>query len=419
MVNILFNNTQRWYLNYIGIVASIVCFFTTRAGLMVSIIFLFALAVINIDFKQNIKRLWNDKGMLAIGGILGLYFLGIFHSADQQYFFKRTGQKVPMLMLAFSFAAMYFFKRKHYQQMLYIFIGMCTILSLGVLVAFGINYNTYIQLEETGRYIPTPMNHIRFSLAIAFASSAAFYFFLQKHTQAIIKYGLLGVSIYLFAFLHFFSVRSGLLAIYLAAIGWVVYYLIQSKKIMLTTVMLLSLVALPLVAYQTIKPLKVRIDFMIFDIKSFKNNPDLFNYSDGKRIGSLVAACSAYQQNWLIGYGFGDIFEGMDKGYDKVLPHVLPNSRVIPHNQFLVVAVGLGTVGLLLFLYLLYVTLAFNKRYRHPLVWSFAIIMFSSFLTEPTLEAQLGIALYCIIGLLSLSYAQAAINENIGSNNKL
>jgi len=389
-VNILFNNTQRWYLNYIGIVALIVCFFTTRVGLMMSIIFLFALVVINADFIENLRRLWNDKGMLAIAGIFSLYVLGGFHSSDQGYFFKRASQKIPMLMLAFSFAAMYFFKRKHYQQMFYIFIGMCTILSLGVLVDFAINYSTYIQFEGHGRYVPTPMNHIRFSLAIAFASSAAFYFFLQKHTQPIIKYSLLGISIFLFAFLHFFSVRSGLLAVYLTALGWLVYYLIQSKKIMLTIVMLLSLIALPLVAYQTIKPLKVRIDFMIFDIRSFKDNPDLFNYSDGKRIGSLVAACSAYKQNWLFGYGFGDIFEGMDKGYDKVLPHVLPNSRVIPHNQFLVVAVGLGTLGLLLFLYLLYVTLAFRKRYRHPLVWSFAIIM-----------------------------SQAAFDENISSNNQL
>ena len=79
----------------------------------------------------------------------------------------------------------------------------------------------------------------------------------------------------------------------------------------------------------------------------------------------------------------------------------------------------MGTLGLLLFLYLLYVTLAFNKRYKHPLVWSFAIIMFSSFLSEPTLEAQQGIALYCMTGLLSLSFAQASINENIGSRNYL
>jgi len=365
-------------LNYISIIAIMVCYFTTRAGLNISIIFLFALAVINVDFKKNLHRLWQDKGMLAIGGILGLYLLGGFHSTDQGYFFKRATQKIPMLMLAFSFAAMYFFKRKHYKQMLYIFIGICTLLSFGVLVDFIVNYDTYIQFEGHGRYVPTPMNHIRFSLAIAFASSAAFYFSLQKDTKPVIKYTLLSISIYLFAFLHFFSVRSGLLAIYLTALGWLIYYLIQSKKIALTLVMLLSLVALPLIAYQTIKPLKVRIDFMIFDIKSFKNNPDLYNYSDGKRIGSIIAACSAYQQNWLVGYGFGDIFEGMDKGYDKVLPHILSNSRIIPHNQFLVVAVGLGTFGILLFIYLLYATLAFNKRYRNPLVWSFAIIMISS-----------------------------------------
>lgn len=416
-MNLLFNNKQRWYLNYISIIAIMVCYFTTSAGLNISIIFLFALAVINVDFKKNIYRLWQDKGMLAIGGILGLYLLGGFHSTDQGYFFKRASQKIPMLMLAYSFAAMYFFKRKHYHQMFYIFIGICTLLSIGVLVDFAINYGTYIQLEGHSRYVPTPINHIRFSLALAFACSAAFYFFLQKHTKWVIKYILLGISIYLFAFLHFFSVRSGLLAIYLTAIGWVVYYVIQSKKIVFTLAMLLSLVVLPLVAYQTVKPLKTRIDFMVFDIKSFKNNPDLYNYSDGKRIGSIIAACSAYQQNYLVGYGFGDIFEGMDKGYDKVLPHILPNSRIIPHNQFLVVAVGLGTLGTLLFLYLLYVTLVFKKRYLHPLVWSFAIIMISSFLSEPTLEAQRGVALYCLTGLLSLSYAQAAIDENIGSNN--
>jgi len=396
-----------------------VCYFTTRAGLNISIIFLFALAVINIDFKKNIHRLWQDKGMLAIGGILGLYLLGGFHSSDQGYFFKRATQKIPMLMLAFSFAAMCFFKRKHFQQLLYFFIGLCVALSIGVLIVFFMKYHTYIQLDKTGKYIPTPIHHIRFSLAIAFACSAAFYFYLEKNQSKIVRYALLAATIFLFAFLHFLSVRSGLLAIYLTAAAWLFYFIIQSKKIVLGVALLTVLILMPIVAVQTVKPLQDRLNFMRWDLQNFKNNPDLKNFSDGKRIGSILAACSAYQQNWLVGYGFGDIFEAMDKGYDKVLPHILPNSRVIPHNQFLVVAVGLGTVGLLLFLFLLYLTLAFNKRYRHPLVWSFAIIMISSFLTEPTLEAQRGVALYCLTGLLSLSYTQAAINENIGSRHKL
>ncbi len=414
-MNLIFNNKQRWYLNYLSIIAIIICYFTTPAGLIMSIIFLFALAVINVDFKQNIKRLWKDKGMLAIGGILILYLLGGFHSSNQAYFFKRVTQKIPMLMFAFSFASLYFFKRKHFKQLLYIFIAISTLLSIGVFIAFAFNYDANILRQSQGGNIPVPMNHIRFSLAISFACAAAFYFFLQKHKNNIIKYVLLGVTLFLFGFLHFFSVRSGLLAIYLTAVGWLIYFVIQSKKKVFTLLILTGLILLPLVAYKTVKPLKTRIDFMIYDVKSFKNNPDLLNYSDGKRIGSIVAACSAYQQSWLIGYGFGDIFEGMNNGYDQVLPHILPNSRVIPHNQFLVVAVGFGSLGLLLFLYLLYVTLAYNKRYKHPLVWSFVIVMFSSFLSEPTLETQEGIALYCITGLLSLSYAQATIYENIGS----
>jgi len=393
------------------------CYFTTRAGLSISIVILFALAVINIDFKQNLHRFWKDKGMLAIGGILGLYLLGGLHSSDQSYFFKRAIQKVPLLMMAFSFAALYFFKRKHVQQLLYFFIGLCVVMSIGVLIFFFVDYSTYVQLEKTGKYIPTPIHHIRFSLAIAFACSAAFYFYLQKNQSEILKYTLLSSAVFLFAFLHFLSVRSGLLAIYLTAVAWLFYYVVQSKKIILGLVLLTGIIVVPVVAVQTVKPLQDRLNFMLWDLKNFKNNPDLKNFSDGKRVGSILAACSAYQQNWLVGYGFGDIFEGMDKGYDKVLPHVLPNSRVIPHNQFLVVAVGLGTVGLLLFLYLIYLTLAFNKRYKHPLVWSFAIIMISSFLSEPTLEAQRGVALYCLTGLLSLSYAQATIDENIGSHN--
>jgi len=419
MENLIFNNTQRWYLNYLAVAALIVCYFTSRAGLSIATIILFALALINIDWQQNLKSLLADKGILAIGGIFVLYLLGVFYSTDQSYFWVRTTQKMPLMMLAFSFAGFYFFKKRHYQQMLFLFIAIATILSLGVIIVFFVNYDTYIQFEDHGRYVPTPMNHIRFSLAVAFACSAAVYFAIQKHQTKIIRLICLVISLFLFGFLHFFSVRSGLLAIYLTVFAWIIYYIIQSKNKWIAVLMLGGMLVLPFIAYKTVKPLNTRINFMIYDIKNFKDNPDLYNFSDAKRIGSLLAGCSAYQQNWLVGYGIGDIFEGMDKGYDKILPHVLPNSRVMPHNQFIVVAVGLGTIGLLLFLYLLYVTLSFNKRFKHPLVWTFAIIMFSSFLTEPTLEAQLGVGLYCITGLLSLSYAQAEANENLSSHHNL
>jgi O-antigen ligase len=100
--------------------------------------------------------------------------------------------------------------------------------------------------------------------------------------------------------------------------------------------------------------------------------------------------------------GIGDLKVEMKKKLDQAPEK--PNYLLLPHNQFLFVAAGTGILGLAIFCFAVFAPLFCRSCRRQWIFICFHIMMISSFLTEATVEEQMGTAFYITFSLLLYFY---------------
>lgn len=206
-----------------------------------------------------------------------------------------------------------------------------------------------------------------------------------------------------FVSLHILAVRSGILGLYIGLLFWLVVYVWQQKKYGVGLVVFVGLLLLPVLAYQFSPALQNKWKYMVYNWNEFRKGNINYQY-DGMRYMSIVNGIEVWKEHKLLGCGAGDLTEEVHLRYGKTFPDLLSENQLMPHNQIVWTAASTGAIGLVLFLLAYFVPLIHNKNYRHLLFATLSIIVFSSFLTEATLEEQMGTAFYLLFALLFISY---------------
>jgi O-antigen ligase len=105
----------------------------------------------------------------------------------------------------------------------------------------------------------------------------------------------------------------------------------------------------------------------------------------------------------MTGVGAGDMKQQMDAMYEHYYPQTDEHGRLLPHNQFLVVALGCGVPAMVLFIVWVFWPLTKIRRNRQSffffIVW---FILFIQLIIEPVLEVQFGVFVYLFFLLLML-----------------
>jgi hypothetical protein len=113
-----------------------------------------------------------------------------------------------------------------------------------------------------------------------------------------------------------------------------------------------------------------------------------------QRLEFWKAGLQIIQSNFLIGVGTGDIKSAFQQEYQVVKSVLLPENRLEAHNTYLTFFITFGVGG---FLYLIYVIFKFTMlqiKARNKLALIFIGLIAFSFLTEDTLETQMGISIF-------------------------
>lgn len=100
------------------------------------------------------------------------------------------------------------------------------------------------------------------------------------------------------------------------------------------------------------------------------------------------------KRNWLYGVGTGGNQKAFDKAYQETNSPLNEKNRVRSHNMFLTYMISYGIGGLFLFCSLLFFAFRLAYKNRDMISFLFLIIISSSFLTEDTLESQLGVTIF-------------------------
>lgn len=135
-----------------------------------------------------------------------------------------------------------------------------------------------------------------------------------------------------------------------------------------------------------------------YNLYRYYNNPNGGSLS--QRIEYAKASIHLINQHPVFGVGTGDIPEAFQRAYDEMQSPLEPQYRNKAHNQYLSIAVGLGLVGLLVFLASLLVPYFASKRNRTYLYTVFMVILLLSMLPENTIETQAGVMWFAFFNSL-------------------
>ena len=100
------------------------------------------------------------------------------------------------------------------------------------------------------------------------------------------------------------------------------------------------------------------MNYAIWDFEQYKAG-DVNTKSDSERIVSLKIGLQIFSENKLLGVGFGDIEQEMNRIYEQKYPTL---DHKLPHNQWLLTLMGMGIVGFVVSLFVFLVSCFLNNN---------------------------------------------------------
>ena len=157
-------------------------------------------------------------------------------------------------------------------------------------------------------------------------------------------------------------------------------------------------------AYHFVPTLKNKIDYTIYGVNLFLEKRNLYELSDSYRLASIEAGISIGNRHPWTGVGIGDMADACDEYFSEHYP-TLVGLRMMPHNQFILVYAAIGIFGLLYFSWAIVQPLLYRKGYHKPLMLTFYLVAFASFLVEYPLETQLGVGFFLLFVLMGIRFS--------------
>ncbi len=352
------------------------------------------------NLKDKWKNFISNKYYLSVTAIFFIFLVSGLWSDNVDYFLYRMRIRLPFLFLPFAVCSIRGIDRETMHKVFYIFIGVSISGVLWSLSKFLLDVNQYVDSYSKGQILPTPIQHIRFSIMMSLSVGMSMYLLLSK-VKFRQKYFLLGTIIFLSIYIHILAVRSGLLTLYILYAYTLFYFLITkvNKKIVLG--LLFIFIAGIFFAVNYIPTVKKKIGYTLYSIELFQKNENIRELSDSRRLGSIAAGIHLGKENLLTGIGYGDLMDETNNYLKGKYPELI-DLELLPHNQYVLAFTVIGIFGLILFTLFTIIPLGFHQGYKDFFFTSSQLMMWSSFMVEHTIESQIGTALYLVIIMIAM-----------------
>jgi O-antigen ligase len=346
-----------------------------------------------------------------------LVLVSLLWSEDRAYTLERLRIKLPFLVLPFAFAGMPALQRREVLTILYFLLVLMGVTSLYVLFEFFDRYEEVMADIGRGGHLPTPSNHIRYSLTVVLAILGGVFLLIGPYRFRYRgeRWLVGGLTLYLFLFLHLLSVRSGILSFYASAAVLLAAHVLARRKYRLGLALAVLLAGIPLLAYRTIPSFRLKVDYAYWDYLQFRQGIG-GGYPDAERLTSMLVGMEIGREHMWTGVGAGDLRQEVKQKYASAAWR--DYSFRMPHNQLVTVFAGTGIPGLMLFLCAWFYPLLYRGLYRQPAFLAFHAVIFLSLMVENTFENNFGVSLYLfflLIGLNHLSEPPSVDGANSGS----
>jgi len=347
-------------------------------------------------------------------GFVVLYALQFYQSENIDALWVRIVIKLPFVILALAVIYAKPIQSSHYYLILKSFVLVVFCVSLLMFINYLFNIEAINTLYAQSSVMPGIINHIRFSIMLAFSVYITYYLLFGTTTfepNSKTRKLFMFIFIFLILFVHLYSVRGGILALYtLAAYEFsrTVFTRANGKKYIGYSLLILFLLVVSLFTVPTIKN---KLDITLLELQQYSDGKNLNHNSLGKRFASYEIAWDIFKQSPALGCGIGD-YEMLNKQmFQQWFPEV--EVPILAHNQFLYFLAASGLVGLLIFGLTFFYALL-NTRVKYPRLFiAHLLVLFVSFQTEPMLETQLGVAYSALFWILPLCVVQRTENPDV------
>lgn len=366
------------------------------------------------DIYTGLRSYFKSNEYLAVSLIFVIVVISGINSSNLVEWKHHLILKLPFLILPYAFFNIGYFTKDFYYRLYYYFIAIMFFSSIPIIINYFNNKDLYDNGIKMGQIIPTPIDHIKYSLMLSISILSSLYFILSKNYKSKIELIIFSIIVFFnFIVLHLLAVRSGIIISYVLLVILITFYLWNKNKLLLLFLSITIFLA-PILSYKTFESFKNRIDYMFYDYKMFNENKGE-QYSDSGRIYSIKVGLDIFKKNPLSGTGIGDIKTECIKTYKTLF-----SSKVLkfkyPHNQYLFILSSSGIIGLILFLIGVIFPLYIHQNWKEPLYLGFMMIILISFLVENTIERSYSIGLYLFFVLSALNYSNSDIR--FSSNDK-
>ena len=155
-----------------------------------------------------------------------------------------------------------------------------------------------------------------------------------------------------------------------------------------------------------------RITSLLYQQESRKKNSDANNQTINQRLVFWKAGLDIFLNQPIFGYGPGGAKTEYKKYYKNQNTSLIKSNQLLAHNQFITQAINLGTLGTILWLFVLaYSFLKVEKEIFIFLV-PYLILMFFAFMSDDMLEVQAGATIFSFIGTLLLFYNSKSLEAS-------
>jgi hypothetical protein len=148
------------------------------------------------------------------------------------------------------------------------------------------------------------------------------------------------------------------------------------------------------VDYQDKSSLRDRIRQLIWEVDWYFKSYNPTGHSLTMRLEFWKIAGGIVREHPFIGVGTGDVPAAFESGYQQSNTQLGKDYWHRSHNQFLAIAVALGILGLLYFIFSLVYPFYATTNSRSYFYLCFFVIAIMSMFTEDTLETQAGISFF-------------------------
>lgn len=366
----------------------------SRAAVSFFIITLPIIFILEGNFRNKVKRIWSNKPLQAILLFLVFNLLSLLWTedySDAQNVVRLYGYWLVIFALALSI------HKNDIQKIITFFLyGML----LSELIAYGVFFELWSFKHATINN-PSPfMFWIDYSVFTAFTSilllSRLFSNNYLKKEKILMFLFFLSTTGNLFLGLG----RTGQVALIVAIVVMIILYLkINFKSILITLALLLSIYGAGFILSDTFK---TRVNSAVHDIENIKNNN--YDSSWGIRVVYWIITYDILKENPLLGVGIGDYEQTIKVFLEKKNYPISESTQKFisehhAHNQFLMVIIQTGFIGLLLMLNVIYqlYTLKIENDELKKLSLLFLTIFFVSSMAEPLWLKQFPLALFVLL----------------------